>query len=66
MKEVIMNRKTIFCCLLFLFCVSLISLGYNVNAAGTIDIGFIAPLTGPVAFNGGELKRGAMLAVDES
>jgi branched-chain amino acid transport system substrate-binding protein len=60
-----MNGKKIFCYLLFLFCVNLIFFGDNVNAASTIDIGFIGPFTGPVAFNGGEIKRGAMLAVDE-
>jgi branched-chain amino acid transport system substrate-binding protein len=60
-----MKRKIIFCCFLVLFCISLMGLGQNVNAASTIDIGFIGPFTGPVAFNGGEMKRGAMLAVDE-
>ncbi len=64
-KEVIMNAKTILCCLLFLGCVGLISFCNNVSAASTIDIGFTGPFTGPVAFNGGEMRKGAMLAVDE-
>jgi ABC-type branched-subunit amino acid transport system substrate-binding protein len=35
-------------------------------AEDTIKIGVIGPFTGPVAFNGGEMKKGMMLAVDEA
>jgi branched-chain amino acid transport system substrate-binding protein len=42
-----------------------LSLGGPAKAADTINIGFMGPFTGPAAFNGEDMKKGAMVAVDE-
>jgi len=47
-------------CGVILFCGSQLFAGNN-----PIKVGFIGPFTGPTAFNGGEMKKGAILAVDE-
>ncbi|MFX1555452.1 MAG: ABC transporter substrate-binding protein, partial [Promethearchaeota archaeon] len=43
-------------------CLVLVLLG---SAEAAIKIGVIGPFTGPVAFNGEEMRKGVMLAVDE-
>jgi branched-chain amino acid transport system substrate-binding protein len=46
---------------LITFCLVLALLG---SAEAAIKIGVIGPFTGPVAFNGEEMKKGMMLAID--
>ncbi len=46
------------------FCLSLFGFG-TVLAADTIKIGILGPFSGSLAFNGGEMKKGMMLALDE-
>jgi branched-chain amino acid transport system substrate-binding protein len=59
-----MNKRMVLFVAVGMFILGLPFLG-NVNGANTIDIGVLGPFTGPVAFNGGEMKKGMMLAVDE-
>jgi len=58
-----MERKSFAACCSFFVLVDFFWL--QCEAASTIDIGFTGPFTGPVAFNGGEMRKGAMLEVDE-
>jgi len=44
---------------------TVMSAGGAQAAEETIKIGIIGPFTGPAAFNGGEMKKGMMLAVDD-
>lgn len=37
----------------------------TVSAAEKIKIGILGPFSGSLAFNGGELKKGMMLALDD-
>ncbi|HPI93144.1 MAG TPA: ABC transporter substrate-binding protein [Deltaproteobacteria bacterium] len=59
-KNALRNVIAFIVCAGFLFC------GSHLMAAGDpIKIGFSGPFTGSLAFNGGEMKKGAQLAVDQ-
>ena len=62
-----MKEKVIFkIATLIALCLVIVFYGSGIKAAEPpIKIGVIGPFTGPVAFNGGEMKKGIMLAVDE-
>ncbi|MCF8080972.1 MAG: ABC transporter substrate-binding protein [Desulfobacterales bacterium] len=55
-----------FACMLvsFLFCMAVLIPG-PAMAAEKIKIGILGPFTGSLAFNGGEMKKGMMLALDK-
>lgn len=55
---------SVFCLVLFLGLISLCTAPGLWAGEPTIKIGLIGPFTGPTAFNGGEMKKGQMLAVD--
>ena len=59
-------KRLQFFCFLIIFVLSLVAFGAGtVPAADTIKIGILGPFTGSLAFNGGEMKKGMMLALDE-
>ncbi len=55
-----------FACMMvsFLFCMAVLIPGSSM-AAEKIKIGILGPFTGSLAFNGGEMKKGMMLALDK-
>lgn len=60
-----MKGKVFFATVLMGICVGLFLCAGIARSADTINIGILGPFTGPTAFNGEEMKKGMMLAVDE-
>jgi len=58
-------KKTLLLSVLLIAAMVVTTAGSVAAASKPIKIGVIGPFTGPVAFNGGEMKKGMMLAVDE-
>ena len=60
-----MRLRGILGAVLLVLCAGAFLVGGEARGDETINIGIMGPFTGPTAFNGEEMKKGMMLAVDE-
>ena len=60
-----MHKKWLILLMVISLVLVMFSFGSFAGAEEPIKIGFIAPLTGSLAYNGGDMKKGAEIAVEE-